>query len=138
MRTFKDVYAQRLATCHPELQRLFYAVNQLVECHPIVGHRNEADQNAAFRKKLSKLQWPHSLHNTTPSLAVDVCPDAVPDDGKVDIDWNHIPHFYYLAGVVKATAVQLGIKIRWGGDWDSDGNLKENRFQDLVHYELAR
>jgi peptidoglycan L-alanyl-D-glutamate endopeptidase CwlK len=137
MRTFKAVYAQRLATCHPDLIRLFNAVNQVVECHPIVGHRNEADQNAAFAKKLSKLQWPNSRHNSLPSMAVDVVPDSVPDDGDADIDWNYIPHFYYLAGTVQALAKHMGIKVRWGGDWDSDGNLKENKFQDLVHFELV-
>jgi hypothetical protein len=119
------------------LQRLFNAVHQIVECHPIEGHRGKEAQDEAFRTRKSRLQWPDSKHNLSPSMAVDVCPDAVPGDAKVDIDWNYLPHFYFLAGAVKATAAQLGIKVRWGGDWDSDGNLKENTFNDLVHFELA-
>jgi len=137
MRVFKDVYAQRLATCHDDLQQLFEAVNQIVPCYPIVGHRTKADQDAAFAKKASKLQWPHSKHNSMPSLAVDVVPDMVPETDKLDLDWNYIAHFYYLAGVVRAEAQRLGIRVRWGGDWDSDGNLKENTFNDLVHFELV-
>jgi len=34
-------------------------------------------------------------------------------------------------------ASQMGIKIRWGGDWDSDGSVCDNKFNDLVHFELA-
>lgn len=137
MRAFKDVYAQRLATCHADLQRLFEAVNQIMPCHPIVGYRSQADQDAAFAAKKSKLKWPHSKHNTVPSKAVDVVPDAVPETDKVDIDWNYVPAFYFFAGIVHAEALRLGIKIRWGGDWDSDLNLKENTFNDLVHFELV-
>jgi len=27
-------------------------------------------------------------------------------------------------------------EVRWGGDWDRDTELKDNRFMDLVHIEL--
>ncbi len=137
MRAFKDVYARRLATCHGDLQRLFEAVNQIMPCHPVVGHRNQADQDAAFAKKLSKLKWPNSKHNSTPSMAVDVVPDSLPATDEVDIDWNHVPTFYFFAGIVHAEAKRLGIAIRWGGDWDSDLDLKDNKFADLVHFELV-
>ena len=33
-------------------------------------------------------------------------------------------------------ASQMGIKIRWGGDWDRDTDLSDNRFNDLPHFEL--
>ena len=42
----------------------------------------------------------------------------------------------YFAGVVKGIASQMGIGIRWGGDWDMDTEVKDNRFDDLVHFEL--
>jgi peptidoglycan L-alanyl-D-glutamate endopeptidase CwlK len=41
-----------------------------------------------------------------------------------------------LAGVVTGVAHELGIKIRWGGDWDQDGEWKDERFVDMPHYEL--
>ena len=31
---------------------------------------------------------------------------------------------------------QLNVNVRWGGDWDSDGETKDNRFDDLVHVEI--
>jgi peptidoglycan L-alanyl-D-glutamate endopeptidase CwlK len=33
-------------------------------------------------------------------------------------------------------ASQMGLKIRWGGDWDMDTQTKDNKFDDLVHFEL--
>jgi peptidoglycan L-alanyl-D-glutamate endopeptidase CwlK len=42
----------------------------------------------------------------------------------------------YFAGFVKGVASQMGIPIRWGGDWNSDNNLKDNKFDDLPHFEL--
>jgi len=137
MINFKNVYALRLATCHPELQRLFAAVNQIIPCHPIVGFRTEADQNKAFDEKKSKLRWPRSKHNTMPSMAVDVVVDSAPETPGVDIDWKNTPACYFFAGIVIAEARRLGIRIRWGGDWDSDMNLKDNSFNDLVHFELV-
>ena len=42
-----------------------------------------------------------------------------------------------MAGYIQATADKLGIKIRWGGDWDSDGDLDDQTFMDLGHFELV-
>ena len=30
----------------------------------------------------------------------------------------------------------MGVAIRWGGDWDKDNELKDNGFDDLMHFEL--
>ena len=35
-------------------------------------------------------------------------------------------------------AQDLDIPIRWGGDWDSDNNLNDQNFMDLVHFELKK
>lgn len=45
--------------------------------------------------------------------------------------------FYYLAGLVRKHADILNIKIRWGGDWDSDQDFFDQTFYDLVHFELV-
>lgn len=41
-----------------------------------------------------------------------------------------------LSQYVLQAAKELGVSIRWGGDWDGDGNWKEERFFDGPHYEL--
>jgi peptidoglycan L-alanyl-D-glutamate endopeptidase CwlK len=42
-----------------------------------------------------------------------------------------------MAGVILTCAKQLGVKLRWGGDWDGDGNRLNNKFNDLAHFELV-
>lgn len=44
--------------------------------------------------------------------------------------------FYYFGGYVLARAKALELSIRWGGDWDNDRDIKEQNFDDLVHFEL--
>ena len=52
------------------------------------------------------------------------------------IDWQDTKGFYHFAGFVRGIAAQLGIKIRWGGDWSNNMNLNDQTFFDLVHFEL--
>jgi len=98
---------------------------------PIVvlcGHRNKIEQDAAFIKKASKLQWPKSKHNSLPSLAVDIAP--------YPINWKNESDFYYLGGFVKALAITMNIDIRWGGDWNRNHKPSDEKFRDLVHFEI--
>jgi|DEB0MinimDraft_10_1074344.scaffolds.fasta_scaffold11388_5 peptidoglycan L-alanyl-D-glutamate endopeptidase CwlK len=123
--------AARLSTCHHVLVALF---DQAIETSPadmtvLCGHRGEEEQNAAFNSGASKLQWPKSKHNRSPSLAVDVAPWVC---GAVSWDW---PDYYPLADHIKATWASLppevtaGWRLQWGGDWRS--------FRDGPHWELV-
>jgi len=42
----------------------------------------------------------------------------------------------FLSGFVLGIAHMKGIKIRWGGDWDGDTKMNDQKFNDLVHFEL--
>lgn len=53
------------------------------------------------------------------------------------VRWKDEVAFGYLAGIVAVVAADLGIKIRWGGDWDGDGDTLEHALRDLDHWELA-
>ena len=33
-------------------------------------------------------------------------------------------------------AKSLGLNIRWGGDWDMDFQVMDNRFDDFPHFEI--
>ena len=120
---------ENLSECHPSLQRLFKEVIKHYDCAVICGHRGKEEQDRAFFEGKSKLTFPMSKHNKVPSLAVDVVPYPV--------DWRDRDRFYYFAGLVKGIASSMGIKIRWGGDWDSDNNFKDQSFHDLPHFELV-
>ncbi|MBK8127317.1 MAG: M15 family metallopeptidase [Elusimicrobia bacterium] len=111
---------KELATAHPDLQRLFNAVIERIDCAVICGHRGHADQDKAFAEGKSKLEWPKSKHNKVPALAVDVVP--------FPIDWNDLARFDALAAVVKAEAKRLNIKVECGIDW--------KKFPDAPHYQM--
>lgn len=120
---------RNLSEAHPDLQRLFNAVILIIDCSIIEGFRSEEEQNKAYFSGKSKLGWPDSKHNKRPSLAVDALP--------YPIDWNDTKRFYYFAGIVMATAKLIGVKVRWGGDWNMNQDLNDQTFYDLVHFELV-
>lgn len=93
------------------------------------GFRNREAQEAAFVRGETQLHWPKGKHNYYPSLAVDLAPSP--------IEWNDKERFVLLAGAVMAAAKVEGIKLRWGGDWDVDGHLLEEKFRDYGHFELV-
>ncbi len=105
------------------------------DCTILEGHRGEVRQNMLFDTKKSQVKWPDGMHNSYPSKAVDIAPYPIPENWGAD-HWKDLVHFYELATVIKFVAAQKGIPIRWGGDWDGDGDYKDNKFEDLVHYEL--
>ena len=117
-----------LKTVHPDLQRLFEEVVKHFDCTVICGHRGQEEQDRAYHEGFSKVKFPNGRHNANPSKAVDVCPYPV--------DWQDLDRFRYFAGFVLGIAKMMKIKIRWGGDWDSDGDVKDNGFDDLVHVEI--
>jgi peptidoglycan LD-endopeptidase CwlK len=127
MNAYSAPSEKRLATCHPDLQRLFRRVLEHVDHKILEGHRGEAAQNEAFRTGHSKLRWPHGKHNSLPSRAVDAAP--------VPLDWKDRQRFIEFAAVVMSVAAELKLRIRWGGDWDGNP-ATPNRFDDLVHFEL--
>ena len=124
----------RLKECHRDLQVVFTEVLPYFDHSIICGHRGEQEQDTAFESGFSKVKYPNSKHNSYPSMAM----DAVP----YPIDWNDTNRMIFFAGFVIATAKRLkkeGLithEIRWGGDWDRDTELRDNRFQDFPHFEL--
>ena len=128
MPKFSDSSLVRLKTCHPDIQKVFTEVIKYVDCTITCGTRNEADQTEAFRTGKSKVKFPNSKHNASPSTAIDVVPYPV--------DWNDTKRFYYFVGFVLGIARSLGVELRTGGDWDGDFDIKDQNFFDLPHFEL--
>ena len=131
MAKFGKVSMERLNTCDPRLQHIFLVVIEKFDCAVICGHRNKEDQDKAYNSGNSKLKWPNGNHNKLPSRAIDVAPYI---NGAISWDSKQCNVF---AGYVLRVADELGIKIRWGGDWDSDKDLSNNTFNDLVHFEIV-
>jgi peptidoglycan L-alanyl-D-glutamate endopeptidase CwlK len=128
MPKFSERSLERLNTCHPDLVKVMKAAIEKVDFTVLCGHRGKIEQDIAFREGNSKLKFPQSKHNKTPSLAVDIAP--------YPIDWNDIQRFKDLAVVILDIAREEGVKLRWGGDWDNNP-LTKNNFNDFPHYELV-
>ena len=119
---------ERLATCEKDLQMLFNEVIRYVDCSILEGHRKKDRQNSLYEEGKTKVKYPRGRHNASPSRAVDVVP--------YPIDWEDRERMTLFAGFVLGIASQMGINIRWGGDWDKDFEVKDNKFDDFPHFEL--
>jgi hypothetical protein len=126
---FGKTSKERLETCHPLLQEILNEAIKYVDFSVLCGERGEAEQEAAVESGASKLNYPDSKHNSSPSLAVDVAP--------YPIDWDDIKRFAFLQGILIGIAMQKGIKVRSGVDWDSDGDITDHKFMDWPHLELV-
>ena len=128
MPNFSKTSLDRLATCDYRLQILFEEVVKHFDCTVICGHRGQAEQEAAYAARKSRARFGQSPHNFEPSRAVDVAP--------YPIDWNDLDRFQFFGGFVLGVAAAMGVPLRWGGDWNGNRKLSDNRFNDLPHFEL--
>lgn len=120
MPKFSNRSLTNLAQCDERLQRVAHEAIKHFDFVVTTGHRNKADQDKAYKSGHSKLKWPDSKHNKTPSRAFDAAPWP--------IDWEDIPRFDRMGRVMKDAAKKVGVAIVWGGDWKS--------FVDRPHFEI--
>jgi peptidoglycan L-alanyl-D-glutamate endopeptidase CwlK len=119
--------------------RLVNVLNEVVKYFDITvieGVRSQERQNELVAQGKSKTKF--SKHIT--GLAVDIAP--------YPIDWKARDDFHYLGGFVLGIATQMGVNVRWGGDWSSPSldkdvisgkekrTTKDNNFDDMVHFEI--
>jgi len=132
--SFSKLSLGRLSTAHPKLQELF---SEAIKTTPIdfmvvCGYRSREDQDKAVLEGKSKTPWPTSKHNRQPSEAVDICPMV---NGQ--LSWNKAK-LRKLATHILGEAKRLGISIRWGGDFNMNGVVGDDKFIDMPHFELRK
>ena len=155
----------KLRTCDPDLQKLFNFVIEYLDNSILEGHRDEKTQNQYFAQGKSKVKFPFSKHNKLPSQAVDSVPypidwrfegalinhirkylDLKPKSilNIADVEKEiisiveNIERWFMYIGFVRGVASHMGIKLRSGADWNSDGYTSDQKFNDLPHFELIR
>ena len=107
--------------------RLVNVLNQLIKIMDVTiieGLRSKERQEELLKKGATKVKYSRHMSGKAVELA------------PYPIDWEDRERFHYMGGMLRGIGHQLGLKIRWGGDWDSDGEIKDNNFDDLVHVEL--
>lgn len=118
----------KLTTCDDRLVKVVQAAIQRIDFTVLCGFRGEEEQNDAFERGASKLRWPKSKHNRSPSFAVDLAP--------YPIDWKNLGRFHAMAMVMMDEATKLHVPLRWGGDFNRNQVYGDDKFQDLPHFEI--
>ena len=147
MATFGAKSLERLATCHPDIQKVMNEAIKHYDFTILYGTRSVEEQFFLYKKgrKYVDGKWvvsnkkdvvtgmdgiiKKSKHNYSPSLAIDIAP--YPFNG-----WNDLDQFIRLKEVIFKAAKSVGVKLVWGADWDSDGDIAEHSLQDYPHYEI--
>ena len=144
----------KLSSVHPNLVKVVKRAIQLTsqDFTVLEGVRSVATQRAYYGKgrtandlakvgvppelaqpDASKVTWTlksnHFMQPDGYGHAVDICP--------YPIDWDTLSKFDALAVAMFAAAKELGVRIRWGADWDQDGNPRERGESDSPHFELV-
>ena len=107
--------------------KLINVLNELIKIMDVTvieGLRSAERQKELLAKGATKVKYFKHMEGK----AVDIAP--------YPIDWEDRERFHYMGGMVRGIARALNLKVRWGGDWDSDGEIKDNSFDDLVHIEI--
>ena len=134
MSGFKFSAASRaqLSTCDVRLQRVAEEAlaTSEIDFGIACGHRGQAEQEECCAKGLSKTPWPTSKHNASPSKAFDFYPVF-----NNVAQWKDHQAFKDVAHHLLTTADRLGIRLRWGGDWNCNG-IADEKFVDMPHIEL--
>jgi peptidoglycan L-alanyl-D-glutamate endopeptidase CwlK len=134
-RSFKN-----LEGVHPKLVAVVGQAIQITEQDFMVieGVRTQARQDELWAQGRTKpgpvVTWvkdvsSHGIHEDGFGHAVDLCPYPV--------DWNDLSKFDAISKAMFAAASELGVKLRWGADWDQDGKPRERGESDSPHFELA-
>jgi peptidoglycan L-alanyl-D-glutamate endopeptidase CwlK len=130
----------KLDSCHPDLQLICGESIKIFDYTVLEGARSDETQQEYFKQGRSKLDGilKRGKHQVTAEKPLSDAVDITP----YPIDWKDKTRFFFLAGIMKGVALRLLEEgkithtLRWGGDWDSDNDFKDQSFNDLPHFEL--
>ena len=128
---FSERSLEILETLHPDLQKIAHRTIKRIDFSVTEGHRTKEEHQKKLDHKpkpLTQVSWEESKHSLTPSKAGHFDP--------YPIDYSDRDSYHFLAGIILATGWEMGILIRWGGDWNMNWSVRDNNFDDLAHYEI--
>lgn len=133
---------------HPDLIKVVKRAIELTEVDFMVGEGVRTIQTQRKYVRQGKSRTLNSRHipaSNGYSHAVDLW---MWKEGKISWDTSGTTDFYTLSvdddydnyqeigTSVLMAGEELGIPIRWGADWDGDGQHTDHKFLDFVHFEL--
>lgn len=117
---------------HPKLKQLVDEMIKHIDFKILDSTRGRAAQTKAFLQGNSKAKFGQSAHNYLPAIAVDLFPAPYEWEGK-----KAESAFKELGRIGLECAKELGIPVRWGGDWNMDGDKTTSDAWDKPHFELT-
>lgn len=95
------------------------------------GLRTVERQKELFAKKFTKtLKSKHIIGHAVDLAVFEMV------NGQRNVDWSNLTNFRKIRDAMFAAADELGVKIRWGGDWNRNGKSEDEKFYDGPHFEL--
>lgn len=137
MYQFSKTSLERMKGVHPDLLRCAILALQRSSVDFMVGRdgglRTPERQQQLFDSGKSKtLNSKHLPQADGFSHAIDLWVWH-----KGGIPWNDKDLWLQLSRAMLNAAQDLGVSVRWGGDWDMDGDTTDQTFNDLPHFELV-
>lgn len=77
-------------------------------------------------------EYPRIPWRTSPIVAGADCTEE-----QARRNLENLKRWHLFAGRVLGIAESLGVRLRWGGDWDTDHRFNDQLFDDLPHFELV-
>lgn len=136
---FSQKSEERLKDLHPDMARVVRRALgfQVMDFTVLETLRDQARQELLVKTGASKTMNSRHLANANGlAEAVDLLPYPYNVNG-IDV-WADKQRFSVLAGLMYAAASLENVQIRWGGDWDFDGNNADSTFHDMPHFESWR
>jgi peptidoglycan LD-endopeptidase CwlK len=140
MYKFSRLSLQKLQGVHPDLLECVKRVMnyQIIDFMVSDGVRSMEAQREYFKAGTTKtMKSKHLIQPDGFGHAVDLYPHPTNWARIQKSDAREIIRFGVLAGLMLKSAQEMGIKIRWGADWDGDGETLDHSFFDAPHYELV-
>lgn len=130
---------QRLEGVHPDLVRIVKRAIEITrqDFSVLEGVRTPERQAELYAQGRSKpgqiVTWTMTSNHFKQADGYGHAVDLVP----YPLDWSDLNAFDAIAMAMFDAADELGLKVRWGADWDQDGNIREKGESDSPHFELA-
>lgn len=129
----------RLEGVHPDLVRIVKRAIEITrqDFSVLEGVRTPERQAELYAQGRSKpgqiVTWTMTSNHFKQTDGYGHAVDLVP----YPLDWGNLRAFDAIAMAMFDAADELGLKIRWGADWDMDGKPREKGESDSPHFELV-
>lgn len=134
--------SHHLVGVHPNLVKVFLRACELFKgrARVIEGVRSaqrQAQLYAQGRTVPGKIvTWVKVSNHQAKADGLGHAIDAVVMKADGSIEWNDSHQYDALDDAMQAASKELGIPIRYGGNWDMDEHRHEHGETDLDHWEL--